>query len=48
MLSFIESRMNFIAPNLSAIVGTSIAAQLMGTAGGLMALSRIPACNIQV
>lgn len=40
--------MQYIAPNLSAIVGSTIAAQLLAAAGGLDALSRMPACNIQV
>jgi U4/U6 small nuclear ribonucleoprotein PRP31 len=48
LLRFVESRMAFIAPNLSAVLGTQVAAQLMGTAGGLVALSRMPACNVQV
>ncbi len=48
ILSFVESRMAFIAPNLSAVVGTQVAAQLMGIAGGLAVLSRMPACNVQV
>lgn len=33
MLEFVEGRMGSIAPNLSAIVGSAVAAQLMGTAG---------------
>ncbi len=40
--------MSFVAPNLSAIVGSSIAARLMGLAGGLTALSKMPAGNIQL
>jgi len=48
ILAYVESRMSFIAPNLSAIVGSSIAAQIMGVAGGLSALSRLPSCNVQV
>jgi U4/U6 small nuclear ribonucleoprotein PRP31 len=40
--------MNFIAPNLTAIVGSGTAAKMMGIAGGLTALSKIPACNILV
>jgi len=48
ILAYVESRMSFIAPNLSAIVGSSIAAQLLGIAGGLSALSRLPSCNVQV
>ena len=40
--------MNFIAPNISAIVGASIAAKLMGAAGGLTKLSKMPANNISL
>ena len=48
VLRFVESRMNRIAPNLSHLIGARVAAQLVGLAGGLIALSKIPACNIQV
>merc|ERR1719499_432153 len=48
ILSYVESRMSLIAPNFSAIVGASIAAKLMGIAGGLTGLSKMPVCNIQV
>jgi len=48
IFEYVESRMSFIAPNISIIVGSSTAAKLMGVAGGLTALSKIPACNIQV
>eukprot|EP00742_Colponemidia_sp_Colp-10_P004566 GILJ01004873.1.p1 GENE.GILJ01004873.1~~GILJ01004873.1.p1 ORF type:complete len:472 (+),score=60.90 GILJ01004873.1:38-1453(+) len=48
ILKYVESRMTFIAPNLSKIVGTSIAAKLMAVAGGLSALSKIPASNVQL
>lgn len=47
VLEFVESRMGYIAPNLSAIIGSAVAAKLMGVAGGLLALSRMPACNVQ-
>jgi U4/U6 small nuclear ribonucleoprotein PRP31 len=40
--------MSFIAPNLSALLGSTTAAKIMGVAGGLTALSKIPACNVQV
>ena len=40
--------MNMLAPNLSAIVGTTIAAKLLGVAGGLNALAKMPACNVHV
>ena len=39
--------MESIAPNLSAVLGTGPAANLMGTAGGLAALSKMPSCNVQ-
>ncbi|OQR85801.1 U4/U6 small nuclear ribonucleoprotein Prp31 [Achlya hypogyna] len=48
ILQFVESRMHFLAPNLSALIGTRITAQLIGVAGGVDELSRIPSCNIQV
>ena len=48
ILTYVESKMSLIAPNLSAIVGASIAAKLMGISGGLTGLSKMPACNIQV
>lgn len=40
--------MNVMAPNLSAIVGTTTAAKLLGVAGGLGALAKMPACNVHV
>ncbi|KAH6564364.1 hypothetical protein BASA61_004293 [Batrachochytrium salamandrivorans] len=48
ILEYVESRMSFIAPNLTAILGSGVATKLMGHAGGLTALSKIPACNILV
>ncbi len=48
ILQYVSSRMTVVAPNLSAIVGTTIAAQLIGAAGGLTALSKIPSDNIQL
>ncbi|KAL2965407.1 hypothetical protein AAZX31_16G059200 [Glycine max] len=48
VLDFVESRMGYIAPNLSAIVGSAVAAKLMGTAGGLASLAKMPACNVQL
>lgn len=40
--------MNILAPNLSAIVGTTTAAKLLGVAGGLSGLAKMPACNVHV
>ncbi|KMT07279.1 hypothetical protein BVRB_6g149090 [Beta vulgaris subsp. vulgaris] len=48
VLDFVESRMVYIAPNLSSIVGSAVAAKLMRTAGGLNALAKMPACNVQL
>eukprot|EP00755_Sulcionema_specki_P005911 Sspe_Gene.34091::Locus_16585_Transcript_1_1_Confidence_1.000_Length_1630::g.34091::m.34091/K12844/PRPF31; U4/U6 small nuclear ribonucleoprotein PRP31 len=42
VLEFVQSRMNRLTPNLSAIVGTAIASQLVGIAGGVQALSKLP------
>ncbi|PWZ02655.1 Nop domain-containing protein [Testicularia cyperi] len=48
ILEYVESRMSFIAPNLSAVVGTRTATKLLGVAGGLEGLSKIPACNVHL
>lgn len=48
IFDYVESKMTFIAPNLCAIVGASTAAKLVGLAGGLTRLSKMPACNLQV
>ena len=40
--------MNVLAPNLSAIVGTTVAAKLLGVAGGISALAKMPSCNVHV
>lgn len=47
VLDFVESRMRHIAPNLSAIVGSAVAAKLIGGVdGGLAGLANKPACNV--
>lgn len=48
IFAYVESRITAVAPNIAAIVGTAIAAKLLGLAGGLQALSRTPACNIML
>ncbi|XP_077980440.1 U4/U6 small nuclear ribonucleoprotein Prp31-like [Glandiceps talaboti] len=48
ILQYVESRMSFIAPNLSIIVGASTAAKIMGAAGGLTNLSKMPSCNVLI
>ncbi|KAI1845636.1 hypothetical protein JX265_005326 [Neoarthrinium moseri] len=46
LTEYVQSRMNVFAPNLTAVVGSLTAAQLINTAGGLTALSRTPSCNL--
>merc|ERR1712100_888057 len=36
-----------MGPNLSVVVGSVISAKLIALTGGLMNLSKVPACNIQ-
>ncbi|KAK3190229.1 hypothetical protein Dsin_029790 [Dipteronia sinensis] len=36
VLDFLEGRMGYIAPNLSAVVGSAVATKLIGIAGGLL------------
>ncbi|KAI1165128.1 hypothetical protein F5B18DRAFT_216357 [Nemania serpens] len=46
LTDYVQSRMSIFAPNLTAVVGSLTAAQLINTAGGLTNLSRVPACNL--
>jgi U4/U6 small nuclear ribonucleoprotein PRP31 len=48
LLKAIQQRMDRLCPNVAALVGVAVAAQLVGAAGGIRALSAIPANNIQV
>ncbi|KAF7776074.1 hypothetical protein Agabi119p4_4467 [Agaricus bisporus var. burnettii] len=48
IFKYVSSRMNVLAPNLSAIVGTTTAAKLLGVAGGLSGLAKMPACNVHL
>ncbi|KAI9914610.1 hypothetical protein PsorP6_007863 [Peronosclerospora sorghi] len=48
ILRFVERRMKYLTPNVSHLVGTRIATQLIGLAGGVADLARIPSCNLQV
>jgi len=44
----VESTMNKIAPNVTAVAGATIGARLIARAGGLERLARLPASTIQV
>lgn len=48
ILSYVEGRMKVFAPNLSAIVGSEIAAKLIGAAGGLHNLANMPSTTLFV
>jgi nucleolar protein 56 len=44
----VESTMNKIAPNITAVAGATIGARLIARAGGLERMARLPASTIQV
>lgn len=46
MINYLSNRMHLIAPNLCEIVGSTVASKLIASAGGIVELSKIPACNI--
>lgn len=48
IFSYVQSRMTVLAPNLSAIVGTTTAAKMLGVAGGLAAVAKMPAGNLHL
>lgn len=47
LISYIESQMMHISPNLSIIVGSSTAAKLVGAAGSIQQLANIPSGYLQ-
>ncbi|KAL2051936.1 hypothetical protein ABVK25_007851 [Lepraria finkii] len=46
LTEYVQSRMNLFAPNLTALIGSLTAAQLLNFAGGLAGLAKTPACNL--
>mmetsp|Transcript_39337 Transcript_39337/g.70835 ORF Transcript_39337/g.70835 Transcript_39337/m.70835 type:complete len:356 (+) Transcript_39337:177-1244(+) len=46
LTTFVESRMERWAPSVCALIGPSLAAQLLASTGGLAELTRIPACKL--
>ncbi|PNY27253.1 U4/U6 small nuclear ribonucleoprotein Prp31 [Tolypocladium capitatum] len=46
LMEYVESRMTMFAPNLTTLIGSLTAAQLLNAAGGLTGLSKTPACNL--
>lgn len=48
LIEYVQSRMNVFAPNLTALIGSLTAAQLLNYAGGVTGLAKTPACNIPI
>jgi U4/U6 small nuclear ribonucleoprotein PRP31 len=48
LVSFVESSMESLCPSICALIGPTTAAKLLGLAGGLAELTKIPSCNLQV
>lgn len=46
LTDYVQSRMNLFAPNLTALIGSLTAAQLLNFAGGLTGLAKTPSCNL--
>lgn len=46
LTEYVQSRMNFFAPNLTMLIGSLTAAQLINDAGGVTGLAKTPSCNI--
>ncbi|EPX75179.1 U4/U6 X U5 tri-snRNP complex subunit Prp31 [Schizosaccharomyces octosporus yFS286] len=46
IIDYVQSRISVVAPNLSILVGSTTAANLIGIAGGLTRLGKFPACNL--
>ncbi|KAI4251357.1 MAG: hypothetical protein LQ352_004902 [Teloschistes flavicans] len=46
LTTYVQSRMNLFAPNLTALIGSLTAAQFLNFAGGLTGLAKTPACNL--
>ncbi|CCU74590.1 pre-mRNA-processing factor 31 [Blumeria hordei DH14] len=46
LTDYVRTRMNLFAPNLTALIGSLTAAQLLNFAGGLTGLAKTPACNL--
>ncbi|KAI9713971.1 MAG: U4/U6-U5 snRNP complex subunit prp31 [Bogoriella megaspora] len=46
LTSYVQSRMNLFAPNLTALIGSLTAAQILNYTGGLTGLAKTPSCNL--
>lgn len=48
LLSYLTSRMNNVAPNLSTLIGETVGARLISRAGSLTNLAKCPASTLQI
>ena len=46
LTDYVQSRMNLFAPNLTILIGSRTAAQLINFAGGINGLAKTPSCNL--
>ena len=46
LTEYVQSRMNIFAPNLTELIGSLTAAQLINFAGGIKGLAKTPSCNL--
>lgn len=46
ILKYVTSRIEVIAPNVTQIIGPLTAAKIVGQAGGITNLAKLPACNV--
>ena len=48
LLGYVQEKLDIIAPNLAALVGSTMAAKLIAQAGGLLNLAKCPSSTVQV
>jgi len=46
LTDYVQSRMSVFAPNLTTLIGSKTAAQLINFAGGINGLAKTPSCNL--
>jgi nucleolar protein 56 len=48
LFAYLEEKMSTVAPNLSALIGETVAARLIQKAGSLTSLAKCPASTVQI
>lgn len=46
LTDYVQSRMNLFCPNLTTLIGSRTAAQLINVSGGISGLAKTPSCNL--